>query len=98
MRDAVENSPRNANVGNQKEVMESKKECDADGRRTERVPETPVRGKQATQMKPADEGNLGLIPREQGGGREIRKKRRTQRVILEVGPKDPIPEVFRTPL
>ena len=57
----------------------------------------PVRGKQATQMKPRDEGNLGLIPRDQGGEAKTRKIRRTQRVILEVGPKDPIPKVVQTP-
>ena len=52
----------------------------------------PVRGKQATQMKPRDEGNLGLIPRDQGGEGKARKIRK-----IEVGPKDPIPEVVQTP-
>ena len=78
--------------GTKKEVTESKQEYADNGKRTEHVPETPVRGKQATQMKPRDEGNLGLIPRDQGGEEKTRKIRKR-----DVGPKDPIPEVVQTP-
>ena len=66
MRDAVENGPRNANVGNQT-VKEIRQEFADNGKRAELVPEIPVRGKQVTQTKPRDEGNLGTAPRDQGG-------------------------------
>ena len=78
-----------------KEITESKQECAANGRKTERVPETPVRGKQTTQMKPRDEGNLGTVPRDQGGKEKIAKIRKKRK--REVGRKDPTLEVVQIP-
>ena len=53
------------------------------GKRTELVPEIPVRGKQVTTTIPSDEGDLGTDLRDQGGKEKIRKIRKK-----EVGRKD----------
>ena len=75
-----------------KTVKENRQEFADNGKRTELVPEIPVRGKQVTQTKPRDEGNLGTVPRDQGGKEKTGKIRKR-----EVGPRDPIPEVVQTP-
>ena len=63
--------------------------------KTELVPGgTNVHGRQPIQKKTRDEGNLGLGLKDQGGEREIRKRKRTQKEVLEV---DLSLEVDQTP-
>ena len=62
------------------------------GKRTELVPEIPVRGNQVTTTKPNDEGDLGADLRDQRGKEKIRKIRKT-----EVGRKDQTIEDDQTP-
>ena len=65
------------------------------GKRTELVPEIPVRGKQVTTTIPSDEGDLGTDLRDQGGKEKIAKIRKIRK--KEVGRKEPILEVVQTP-
>ena len=75
-----------------KAVEENRQEFADNGKRTELVPEIPVRGKQVTQTIPSDEGDLGTDLRDQGGKEKIRKIRKK-----DVGRKDQTIEDDQTP-
>ena len=78
-----------------KTVKENRQEFADNGKRTELVPEIPVRGKQVTTVLPSDEGDLGTDPRDQGGKEKIAKIRKKRK--REVGRKDRTLEDDQTP-
>ena len=65
--------------GTKNKVMENRQEFADNGKRTELVPEIPVRGKQVTQTIPKDEGDFGTVPRDQGGKGNITKIKKIKR-------------------
>ena len=78
-----------------KTVKGNRQEFADNGKRTELVPEIPVHGKQVTQTIPRDEGDLGMVPKDQGGKEKITEIKKIKK--KEVGRKDPILEVVQTP-